>query len=54
MLVGDGAVGDVPFGSVEDIRLAVVDGIGLGLHVAGVGAGLFLGQGERAEFFAFA
>ena len=50
--VGDAAVGDLALRAVEDVGLAVRRRRGGGLHVAGVGAGLRLGQGEGGQLFA--
>ena len=46
---GDRPVGDVALAAVEDVGLAVLGRSGERLHIAGVGAGLFLGQRERRE-----
>ena len=48
--VGGTAVGDPGFGAVEDVFIAAKDGFGL--EGGGVGAGLRLGEGVAADFFA--
>ena len=48
--VGGTAVGDPGFGAVEDVFVAAKDGFGL--ESGGVGAGLRLGEGVAADFFA--
>lgn len=48
--IGGTAVGDPGFGAVEGVLVAVERGFGL--EGGGVGAGLRLGEGVAADFFA--
>ncbi len=48
--IGDAAVGDPGFGAVDEVGVALLDGFGL--QRGGVGAGLRLGEGVAADFFA--
>src|SRR5579871_6742967 len=48
----DAAVGDPALRAVEDVSLAVRSGSGRGLHVARIGAGFRLRQGEGSELIA--
>ena len=48
--VGGSAIGDPGFCAVEDVFVAAEDGFGL--QCGGVGAGLRLGEGIAADFFA--